>query len=91
MKYYPQVLVAIYIVFLILLAIHTSGYKILTVEIIPIIISFLLLVFTYNSYKVPNTSYTFVIILKILHTMNNIFILTIFQLQSRGKNYAKQY
>ena len=69
MKNYPHILAAIYLIVLALSAINPYGYDIWFIEIIPIVIIFLALVFSYNSFKFSNTSYTFMIILLILHTI----------------------
>ena len=69
MKNYPHILAVVYLVVLALSAINPHGYDIWIVEITPIVLIFLLLVFTYKKFQFSNTSYTFMMFLLVLHTI----------------------
>ena len=69
MRYYPYLLAIFFLVFFILLGISPVDRAVWIVEVIPIVIVYLFLLFTYQKFKFTNISYTLMLIWMVWHTI----------------------
>ena len=69
MRYYPYLLALSFLVFFILLGIDPVDRSVWIVEVIPIVIVYLFLIFTYQKFKFTNISYSLMLIWMVWHTI----------------------
>ena len=69
MKYYPHILALLFSIFFILLGIDPVDRSVWIVEVIPIVVVFILLVFTYKKFLFTNVSYSLMLLWLIWHTI----------------------
>jgi len=69
MRYYPHILAILFFIFFILLAINPLDRGVWIVEVIPIVIVFILLIFTYNKFQFTNISYSLMVMWLVWHTI----------------------
>lgn len=67
--YYPHLIAAIFVVFFIVLGISPVSREVWIAEVIPVVIIFLLFVFTFNRFRFSNVAYTLVAIWIFWHTI----------------------
>jgi len=69
MRYYPYILALSFLIFFILLGINPIDRSVWIVEVIPIVIVYLFLIFTYQKFKFTNISYTLLSMWMVWHTI----------------------
>ena len=68
-KYYPQLLAILFLITFIALGISPVDRDVWIVEVIPIVITFLVLVITFNKFRFSNYSYTLMLLWMFWHTI----------------------
>jgi len=69
MRYYPHILAISFFVFFMLLGINPVDRAVWVIEVIPIVIVYLFLLFTYQKFKFTNISYTLMLMWMVWHTI----------------------
>ena len=69
MKYYPHILATLFLITFVALGINPLDRDVWTIEVIPIVIAFLIMVTTFNIFRFSNSSYTLMALWMFWHTV----------------------